>query len=152
MKRTLSLEGVTVPNDATEFDQALYDVGREIIQEELSYENFMKVVQLLKAEVKDGLNSVAENFETMDVKIGQEKLLSILSISTGVGESVLKALKASEVKQLAADFFFLNAELRDELSSLCMIAAFSKMGTELKNIENLLKASPPNSSEAQKKI
>lgn len=137
--------------DAVEYELSLpVSINNmEIVrQEELTVTQFFQVMDLLSKDTKDALSKIKDH-SFVNLKIGTDKLISILAISTGKPSGFLMSLKKSEVRQLRDDFFFLNPDLKNELASLLQIAALEMMTSSFVNLEKSLKTSVLNSSKEQ---
>lgn len=123
------------------YDSVDYEnCGINFSQEELSYEQFYDVLDVLKQDVEEALPKIKQ-FDFMKLRLGQDQILNLLRISTGLEVKVLRKFKKSEIKILIDDFFFLNPDLKDELASLCQIAALGMMTNSFVNLEQRLESS-----------
>ena len=150
MNRIAYKENVISINE--DFDRAEYRVlpAGEFAQEELTYEQFYKVLDVLSNDVQKVLPKLKQ-FDFMNLKLGKDQILDLLHISTGIDIKSLLTFKKSEIKILIDDFFFLNPDLKNELASLCQIAALGMMTTSYVNLEQRLENSLRVSFAEQKK-
>jgi hypothetical protein len=147
MKRILTLE-CKVTEDEKNFDRVEYQKDAKVFrQEELSYEQLIKIMSILKPAVESEVEKIEDNFEFMTLDLDKDKLINILAVSTGVPEADLVKFKLSELEILRDDFFFLNPELTKELATMSVAAAFGIAAKTSKNLENILKVFHPESSE-----
>ena len=147
MNRVLTLE-CKVTADEKNFDKVEYQKGAVVFrQEELSYEQLIKVIAILKPDVETEVEKIENNFEFVTLNLDKYKLIKIISVSAGIPEEDLVKFKISDLKILRDDFFFLNPELTKELATMSVAAAFGIAAKTSKNLESILQALHHPSSE-----
>lgn len=155
MTRTLYKDKVVQTQDlaSQDFDRVEYKFSndKEYFQEELSFEDYGKIMRLFEKDIQDSLDDKADSnkFDTLDINLGFHKIADILSISlkpinkskyTMFCFSTINKLKKTEVKTAIDDFFTLNPELTKDLTALVQNVATRTNLKEYKNFGTKLEA------------
>lgn len=115
--------------------------GKTAFQEELSFEDYAKIMRLFEKEIFDSLEDVSpKKLEKLSIDLGFEKIAQVLAISLKQDYKVedVKQLKQSEASKCINDFFYLHPSLMNDLTDLSKNVASQMMTTEYRNFTNTL--------------